>query len=156
MRRWLPHDPTFYSGLVLVALSAGVAWHAVDLGLGVMRSPGPGFVFFWTAVFQLALALRMMVRGLRSRVAVAPLWRGLAWGKVIGVTLAVVAYALLLERMGYLVTTGLFATYLFALLAETRRKWWAIVGGAAATTAITYLVFDRAFSVQLPKGIFGF
>lgn len=155
MRRWLPQDPAFYAGLALVALSAGVAWHAVDLGLGVMRSPGPGFVFFWTAVFLGALALRMMVKGLRSRVAVAPLWRGLAWGKVVGVTVALIAYALLLERTGYLLTTGLFAAYLFALLAETRRRWWAIVAGAVATAVVTYLVFDRAFSVQLPKGLFG-
>ena len=66
-----------------------------------------------------------------------------------------IAYALLLERTGYLLTTGLFAAYLFALLAETRRRWWAIVAGAVATAVVTYLVFDRAFSVQLPKGLFG-
>jgi hypothetical protein len=155
VRRWLSQDPAFYVGLALVVLSAGIAWHAVNLGLGVLRSPGPGFVFFWTSIFLGVLALRMMSKGLRSRGAAVPLWRGLAWGKVVGVTLALVAYAMVLERLGYLITTGLFAAYLFALLADGRRKWWAIVAGAIATALITYLIFGRAFSVQMPKGIFG-
>lgn len=156
MRRWLSQDPAFYVGLALALLSAAIAWHAVDLGLGVMRSPGPGFVFFWTSVFLGALSLRMMVKGLRPRAVAAPLWRGFAWGKVVGVTLALLAYAVALERVGYLITTGLFAAYLFALLADGRRKWGAIVIGGVVTAVLTYLIFDRAFSVQLPKGPFGF
>jgi hypothetical protein len=156
MRRWLPRNPSFYTGLALVALSAGIAWHAVGRGLGGMGSPGPGVVVVWTSAFLGALALRMMVKGLRTTGVVTPFWKGFAWGKVVGVTLALVAYALLLERAGYLVTTGLFAAYLFALLADTRRRWWLILVGAVATAVLTYLIFDRAFSVQLPKGPFGF
>jgi len=158
MRRWLSmQDPAVYVALALLILSVGVAWRSVGLGLGEMRSPGAGFVFFWTAVFLGALALRMLVRALRvpSR-ATAPLWRGHAWSKVIGVVVALLAYAFFMERLGYIVTTGLFSIFLFALLADDRRRWWACLLGGVLTAVLTYLVFDRLFSVQLPPGPLGF
>jgi putative tricarboxylic transport membrane protein len=157
MRRWLAsQDPGFYVALALIGLSAGVAWGARELGLGEMRSPGPGFVYFWTAIFLGALALRMLVRVMRRpERGGTPLWKGLHWGRVVGVTAALLAYAYLLERIGYLVATGLFSAVLFALLAESRRRWWLIVAGALVTTGVTYVVFDHLFSVQLPRGVLG-
>ena len=158
MRRWLSiQDPGVYVALALLILSLGVAWRSVGLGLGEMRSPGAGFVFFWTAVFLGVLALRMLINALRVPArAMTALWRGHAWGKVIGVVVALFAYAYFMERLGYVVTTGLFSIFLFALLAEDRRRWWSCILGGVLTAVLTYLIFDRLFSVQLPRGPLGF
>ena len=154
MRRWLKRqEPLAAVYAILLALAVGVAAEAHRLGLGSLHSPGPGFTFFWTAVLLGALSVRLLIRTVRAPEPLdEPLWRGRHWGKVVAVVVALLIYAWLLERAGYVTVTFCFVGFLFWLLWEPPKTWVAILGGAAATTLVTYVVFDRWFSLQLPKG----
>jgi hypothetical protein len=64
------------------------------------------------------------------------------------------AYVLLLPLLGYRIATVLFVAALQALLEPpaTARGWLLLAVIAIATSALTYLVFERYLSVLLPRG----
>jgi putative tricarboxylic transport membrane protein len=151
------HPPDFYASIVLFVLAMAVAQGAYRLGLGELRAPGPGFAYFWASVLLALLSLRLFWRSLKSTASPGePLWRGQNWKSAVFVFVALIAYALALETVGYIVVTFVFTAVLFRILADDRPRWLAVLGGAAATAIFTYVVFDRMFAVQLPKGLIGF
>ena len=154
MRDWLTkQDPIVVVYGLLVALAAGVAAEAYRLGLGQLRSPGPGFTYFWTAVALGLLSIRLLAKALRATgLQDTATWKGKHWGKAMLAVAALVAYALSFEKAGYLLTTFVFTGFLFWMLRDGEPNWPAILGGALLASVITYVVFDRWFSLQLPKG----
>jgi hypothetical protein len=61
-------------------------------------------------------------------------------------------YVLFIERLGFIATT---APYLFGFsLALGERRWVRLVVFAVTVPVVTYLVFDRALNVPLPRGLF--
>ncbi|HWM02622.1 MAG TPA: tripartite tricarboxylate transporter TctB family protein [Actinophytocola sp.] len=81
-------------------------------------------------------------------------WQSGAGPRVLGMVLALVAFALLLPVLGYVLTTaGLFVAAAMLLgapsLARTAAYGWALA-------AIVFLVFDRLIGLSLPTGPWGF
>jgi putative tricarboxylic transport membrane protein len=74
--------------------------------------------------------------------------------RIISVIAANMIYIAVLESMGYLLCTFLLLCFLFQVY--EKRKWGAIVGGAAATSFLTYVVFSRLLQLNLPKGLIRF
>jgi hypothetical protein len=74
---------------------------------------------------------------------------------LVAAAFAVVAgYVALLPLIGFRIATALFVAT-FQLVLErpaTPRQWAALVGIALATSAVTYLVFERYLTVLLPRG----
>jgi len=79
---------------------------------------------------------------------------GLKWGKVIWVVASLLIYSVLLNSLGYLITTLGLMLFLFALAG--RGKMWSWLGSALLATLLSYLVFYSWLNVQLPKGKLGF
>lgn len=74
--------------------------------------------------------------------------------RVLGMVAALVAFALLLPVLGYVVTsTGLFVAAAILLGAP---KPWRTVAYGWALAAIVFLVFDRLIGLSLPAGPWGF
>jgi len=74
--------------------------------------------------------------------------------RVLGMVAAVVAFALLLPVLGYVVTsTGLFVAAAMLLGAPSL---WRSVAYGWALAAIVFLVFDRLIGLSLPSGPWGF
>jgi hypothetical protein len=69
------------------------------------------------------------------------------------VAAAVLAYAVLMPRLGYLAATFLLMAVLFSL--DGRRRWWAVAGWSLVVVLATYLVFHGCLKVQLPSGLMG-
>lgn len=155
MRHWLKsRDPVLAVYAILLIVSVGVAGESYRLGLGTLHSPGPGFVYFWTATLLGAMALRRLIVTARADAPPAgPMWAGRQWMRAVAIVAALLVYAVALERAGYVVVTFCFIAFLFWLLWERPRNWLGILGGAALTTAVTFFVFDRWFQLQLPKGL---
>lgn len=125
------------------------------LGLGSYHNPGPGFLPFWTgfvfAVFSLLLLILTYRTG--KELNGESVFEKIKWSSVILVFSSMLIYALVLETLGFLISTLLFMAVLLAIIA---RKKWYIVGIIAVTTALaTYAVFQLWLKSQLPKGIFG-
>jgi putative tricarboxylic transport membrane protein len=142
------------SGALLLLVAVGVGYESSKLPLGQLSLPGPGFQPFWTSVVLGILSLALIVEASvhRSK-AGQTLWPlPAAVGKAIAVMAALVGYALVLDRVGYLVATSL----LLALLLVLGRQRWPIVAGVALVSALaSYWVFAVWLQVPLPGGLLG-
>ncbi|MDR7529043.1 MAG: tripartite tricarboxylate transporter TctB family protein [Armatimonadota bacterium] len=142
-------------GLFIVAI---IYFHQ---SLGIVRGfasdrLGPAFFPRLLAGSLAALAVVLMVRAGRGRSDPSPLppTRGRLLGAVLGL---LVAYALVLPRVGFLLATPVLLAALLGLLGRAsspgQRLGWAGAGVAAvAMTLALYVVFGRALHVLLPQG----
>jgi putative tricarboxylic transport membrane protein len=67
-----------------------------------------------------------------------------------GFTLALLAFMVLLPKLGFVVSAYAFLLASMRLLGSTR--WGFNAGLSAASLALVYLIFQTVFSVILPKG----
>ena len=76
------------------------------------------------------------------------------WNRLIWIVIWCFLYGLTIERLGYLLSTGITA---FALLAYfNRHRWIMNVVFSLVTPISIYILFDRLLKAPLPKGWFGF
>jgi hypothetical protein len=144
------------AGLFWLGISVFVVIQSVKSDLGSLRTPGPGFLPFWSAVILGALSIILIVTtSLRKKWEgkLVDLWRGLDWVRVIWVLFSLFLYPILLPITGYLITT--FVLIAFLLCIGVRSKLWIDVASALAITVISYVIFYTLLDVKFPKGIFG-
>jgi putative tricarboxylic transport membrane protein len=143
-----------FGGLMLVA--------AVLVIVDAVRLPDTGAVVGPAAVpLPVGVLLGVIGAGLlvdarikRARATASePLQSG-AVLRVLGLVVALVAFALLLPVLGYVVcSAALFVVA--ALLLDAPRDWRVFVWGWALS-AVVFLVFDRLIGLTLPAGPWGF
>jgi putative tricarboxylic transport membrane protein len=145
----------FWGGLGLFAMI-----HSYSLGRKGITGPGPGLMPFLIGVLLILTALYMLVSSfLRKEDRVSQegqsqggqskvyLWRaGLA-------VISLIAYALLMETLGFLITTTLLLITLFKGMGS--RKWSSVVAASVLTSLITYFAFTY-LRLRLPMGILWF
>jgi len=140
-----------WSGPALFVLSLYVFFESWRLGLGTYFRPGPGFFPFYSGLLLGALALILTFRAFRGAPERAEAWG--EWIPMLLVSLAMLGFALLLNRLGFLVTAFLFIGF---LLRGIERRGWIISLGVAAVTALAaHALFDLWLRAQLPAGILG-
>ena len=72
--------------------------------------------------------------------------------RVLWVAVLTGAYVFVIERLGFMTAT---APYLFGFcLALGERRWTRLILFSVVVPVTTYLVFDRALNVPLPRGLF--
>jgi putative tricarboxylic transport membrane protein len=139
--------------IFLTAFGMVLSLMAFKLGLGAMSDPGPGFLPFYTGVIISLLSLFNLGRLARlGRVnedpaAISP---AINCKRAVYVVLILFFYSILLEKLGYLITTFLAMLLLFGIY--ERKRWWVAVVGSIIVTVITYVVFHVLLNVQLPEG----
>ena len=139
--------------LFWLALGGSLCWGAFRLDLGSPSEPGSGFLPFGTGVLLGTLALVHLAQiTSRQEEKEEPLLGNARWKRGICVVASLLAYALFLPRLGYLITTFLFMAVLFSVY--ERKKWWAVGGASLLVIALTYLVFHHWLKVQFPVGFF--
>ena len=145
------------SGLFWLFFGILVSIESARLGLGTLRRPGPGFLFFYAGIFVSTMALIILVRaltakkleGVREKIFALQSVR-----KAVYVLLAVFLYALLMEPLGFIPVTLLL--FFFILRIIEKKRWAVATLTSIAVTAAAYLIFETALQSQLPKGILGF
>jgi putative tricarboxylic transport membrane protein len=147
-----------YIILVWIALGIFVSIYAYKLGMGKLSEPGAGFMPFWLGIIVAGLALFKMIKespaegeeeGTDSK-AVKGVGRSGAIGKLIFIAVTLLAYALALEWLGYIITTLLAMILLLRFSGYT--QWIRIVVYAIIIVGISYLIF-RYLGVQFPAGV---
>jgi len=131
-------------GLVAAAESLRLTEDTLTGGLGTRFLPlSLGLII---AVLGGAIALRPS----RGRAAKAPAGAG---GRLrITATLAgLVLYALVFERLGFLISSSAFVVLLLVFYGE--RRWPVVLAVAVGAAVATYAVFARWLGVPLPPGI---
>ena len=150
------------AGLVCLALSLALLVVSFGLPQVPLVPVGPGFypriVLVGMALFSAALVVQDW-RARRSATGASPppdtdAATRPAYGLVLLSFMVFGGYVVLLPLLGYRIATVLFVAALQALL-EPPASWraWVLVAAVAiATSAVTYVVFERYLSVLLPRG----
>ena len=110
---------------------------------------GPAFFPRLLALALAVLAVTLIVRALagRSDPSRPPAIR---LGAFAGVLVLLVAYALLMPRVGFVLATPVLLGPVIWLLGL--RSWASLLGTALGVTAVLYIVFARGLHVLLPMG----
>lgn len=132
-----------------------VGSYRLPVGIGSWHDPGPGFFPFWAGVIMGALSFAAYLRALRTKGEdIGPWYSREKWKKVLLIMAIISAYALVLETLGFVLSTFLL---LFTLFKLTENQGWRLsVGGSLVVAALSFVVFDRWLKLQLPKGFWGF
>jgi putative tricarboxylic transport membrane protein len=122
-------------------------------GLYEDGSPGPGLMPFLVGVSISLCALIRFIKGQVSRKR-SPYDLKIPGKNFIYTILGLVAYALLLEQIGFiLVTIGFLAAILFFV---GEQPWYLTILISISISIGSYFLFSTLLQVQLPYGIFGF
>jgi hypothetical protein len=138
-------------GAALLALGGLVVHQALDLPVGSLRAPGPGFLPLALGIALAAISAAVLVRALIGGIATAGAFDAAGIARPLLVVVAMIAYGAVLPLLGFAATTFLLLAGLFALGASRLLSWQPLASAAVATAAL-YLLFETALEVGLPAG----
>lgn len=129
---------------------------SLRLGIGKPGTPGMGFMSFGASVLLgvLSVALFLKTTLKKDGPAIERGTSGALWKRVLLVLIALLAYVMLLDGAGYLITTFVFMSFLFWITKRPKLRW--ILMLSFSTTFVTYYVFVKWLNCQFPHGFFGF
>jgi putative tricarboxylic transport membrane protein len=141
--------------LIWLGLGIAVAVGSYRLELGTMHTPGPGLMPFILGVILSLCSLPILVRSIKMTIIKAKkrnesIWSGVEFKKLIVVLVSLIGYAVLIERIGYVVITFLVLLVLFKTV-ETQ-KWSLVLLLSFLTVISTYVLFVIILKVMLPSG----
>lgn len=145
----------FSGGLIWVVISSFVCILSTRLGIGTFRSPGPGFFPFWSGIVLGAFGIIHIIKDVlkkRGKIKRTKLWEGPGLRRVILILASLMVYAILLKRVGYLITTFGLMTFLFSTAEGLKRRLWIPIL-SAAIVLVTYFIFCVWLKIPLPKGV---
>jgi putative tricarboxylic transport membrane protein len=144
------------SGLFWLAISIFVCIMAIKLGVGTFSSPGSGFLFFWSSLILGALSVILITKSIlgkrEAKLLLIDLWKGLKWGKAVLAIITLFLYALILTKLGFILTTFVLMILLFGI---GKLKYWVTIISAFFTVMLSYIIFHFLLQIQFPRGIFG-
>lgn len=147
------------TGILLLAfsvfyLAATVQLHEVT---GLPMAIGPKVFPFLLGGSMLILSLILLGQGIKSSAEgdkAKVVWTKKEVKDFLVIPGLVLLYALVLENLGYVLSTLFFL--LAAMLFMGRRRWWSNLFWAAAFSFGSYYLFTYWLDVQLPKGLLPF
>lgn len=141
------------SSLFWLLFGCYVIYESRLYGLGSLTDPGPGFLLFNSGIGLAGLSCLVFIKEIikPDTESLPTLWGGVPWLKPTLCFLSLLIYTLLLNQLGFLLTTFLLLVYLFTV-GRSQRKIMALPM-ALGTVAIAYLIFDLLLQCQLPRGI---
>ena len=143
------------AALVLLAFGCFAVTQARGLRLGTVAAPGPGFFPQGLAIALCLAGIGLIVQAWRAATAGASTpTPGLRRFEVVGSLASLLVYALVLEWLGFLLTTFALLVFFFRVL--QRQRWLVVVTGSLATSILAYLVFKTWLGINLPGGLLRF
>jgi putative tricarboxylic transport membrane protein len=145
---------------IWIALGIGLGIGSIQLKLGGFHKPGPGLMPFMTggllALFGFVLMFSSLSKGVgeEGELIAKKIWVRDNWKSILFTLLALFGYALLLEILGFPITTFLFFFFLFAL--GEPRRWVRPLIFSGVASVISHLIFCLWLKIVFPRGIFGF
>lgn len=143
----------FWLGVGLISI-----YGSAQLGIGTMRGPGSGFLSLLAGCFIGLMALIVLLQSLLRRqgneAKLSSIWEGVKWRRPLAIGLILVAYILVLEKIGFLITS---LVTLFVMFKGVEKISWAkAILISISISAGSFLLFNNLLKATLPRGIFGF
>ncbi len=144
------------SSLVWLTFAVYILVESLRLPLGTWRDPGPGFLPLGSGIF---LGILSGIAFFQAHRRAADGSRGSwispeRWKSLLLILAALFGYALVLDALGFLVSTFILLLVLFRFVEP--QKWLVAIGGSALASILCYVVFELWLKTQLPRGILGF
>ncbi len=153
--RMLSNDQV--SSIVFFSIGVMICLASLPYELGGLHSPKTGFLPFVTGGTVCLLSLIGFVAATMKR-REGEKWKsimkGLRWDKPLITMGSLVVYALVLNFLGFILTTLIFM--IFTLRFIEPQKWITVFVVSVLTSGLAYLLFEVWLETNLPKGIFGF
>lgn len=143
------------AGLILLGLSLALLAASFNLPSLPLVPVGPGFYPRIVLSVLAAASIVLVLQDVARARAAAPAGPTRRVRMLVARVFAIVgAYVFLMPLLGFRVATVLFVGGLQAALERPRgmRQWALLAAVAVATSAATYLVFERYLLVLLPRG----
>lgn len=145
------------AGSVVVAIGAFMLFESMKMLYMLDNVPGPGFLPRWLAAGLIGIGLVLTAKGMRPALAVREIidWPdATGWRRVALMSGALAVALLVLDTLGFLVTTAVFMVVVVYGLGS--RSWRMLVSMPLAAAIGLYVIFAVWLQVPLPKGIFVF
>jgi putative tricarboxylic transport membrane protein len=138
--------------LLMLALSAAIAFDTRSLSFWADTTPGPAFMPVWLALAGVVLCVLRLLEARRSPAVIQ--WPDKpALLRVAVIFAALCAVPVLSQVLGLVLALGAFVAFL--LLGVLRQPLWPSLGTLAITLALVYGIFVGWLGVPLPKGMLG-
>lgn len=144
------------AGIFFLAIGAFFALYARTVDIGTWSEPGPGFMPFWAGATMGAMAIALLIGSFRRAGPVMPSFfpKADSWKRVAATFASLCVYALILDRVGFALTTFLFVGFLVKFIFP--QTWTRAVVVAFLASLGARLLFIDFLKTQLPKGFLGF
>jgi len=133
------------------------ALYARSVEIGTWNEPGPGFLPFWAGLTLSAMSVALLVGSYaRKAWAVRPSFfpKPDSWKRVLATFLSLIGYNLILNAMGFTLSTFLFLFFLVKFIFP--QTWARALLVSVLGSVIARLLFINFLESQLPKGFLGF
>jgi putative tricarboxylic transport membrane protein len=147
---------TIAASVILAGLAGLTLFEASRLAFGSIRVPQTGFFPSILAILLLFLSIALLVQTCRRAVGETgehPI-KSEAWIRISITLAAMLGFALVLEKLGFLLST--FIVMLVLLRVIEPQKWPRVIAVALATALICYFLFARLLNIPLPAGVLEF
>lgn len=145
------------SSVVFFAIGVIIVIASLPYELGGLHSPKTGFLPFVTGLAVCLLSLIGFAAATMKRMG-GEKWKsilkGWRWDKPLITMVSLVVYALILNTLGFILTTTLLVGFLLRTIIP--QKWSVVISGAILTPLVTYVVFQILLKTELPMGLLGF
>ena len=143
-----------WSSSLWLIFSILICIESYRLGIGSFHAPGTGFFPFWVGMVFGILSLLLLIPTFIRKRKEETISEKIRWGSIILVLAFLFIYAIVLEKLGFVVSTLLFIAALLMII--ERKKWHIVAIIAILSTLAFYIVFQVWLQSNLPKGVFGF
>jgi putative tricarboxylic transport membrane protein len=123
------------------------------LGIGTFHNPGTGFFPFLAGLVFALLSLILLIQSLVAGENAEVILGKVRWKNITLVLICLVAYAVVLEKLGFMISTAFFIGVVLRVI--EKKRWSLVVVVSVSATLVFWVIFQYWLQSQLPKGIFG-
>lgn len=141
-------EKDFWSGLMFLVVGIGFTWGATAYSFGSSARPGPAYFPFGLGLILAALGAVILFKALVIEVEGGDRFGGIAFRPLLIIVGSMVAFGLLLPRLGMFVALPLLV--LSSALAGDEFHWGEALVNAAVLTAFSWFIFIWGLKLTIP------
>jgi putative tricarboxylic transport membrane protein len=128
------------------------SWGSVNVGLGTLTHPGPGFFPFWAGILLILISLFQLMKSFPIRKSVERnIWINIEWKNLIVFALSLFVYIFVIDLLGFLISSFFLLAILFKM--PKGQKWYMAILSSFLTVFFSYLIFGYWLDVYFPRGV---
>jgi hypothetical protein len=138
----------FFSGLMFLVVGLVFAFGATDYSMGSAARPGPGYFPMILSVLMAVLGAVVIFTSLTIEVEGGDPVGDIAWRPLLVVVFAITLFAVLLPRIGLVLTVPLLI--IVVSFAGREFKWMGVIIASVVLDVFSWLVFVKGLGLTIP------